>query len=87
MPETKLDPAIVQYLEENIELDPEDLILKLKEKFGEQCASANCYCQALNYLKSLYLYTGYEQPPKDLHKHLINCLDNLNKPAPEPENN
>jgi hypothetical protein len=77
MPKEKartLDPEIIEFIEDNVDLEPDQLLAQLSAHFGAKCQDHACYCRALTYLKEMYRAQGRTDLPTGLHQRLMECI-------------
>ena len=71
-----IKPEIINYIEENIDKQPQEMIADIKEKFAVDCRDGNveCLCQAIEQTIMLYKEHGQEKVTEDMHQRLMSNI-------------
>lgn len=73
-----LKPEMIKYIEENIDLESNELLQNVKERFKLECDTdeVSCICKAVE--RTIDLYKNYDQETvsQDMHQRLMDRLKN-----------
>lgn len=69
---TMIKQEIIKYIEENIDLDPQELYAAIKKEFHEECNNdVSCLCKAVERTIELYKNHDREVVTDEMHQRLM----------------